>query len=141
MSPNAAIYYTLNGSTPTTASIKYTGPIAISKNMVVKAIAQGPNASASNEIDASYSIMTQATLSFTPKPGTYPSPQQVSVVTSPATGVSVYYTTDGSTPTVKSTLLQPGNKISVLTKTTIKAVPVVAGFVPGPVVTGTYTIQ
>jgi hypothetical protein len=39
----AAIYYTTNGWTPTTQSARYTGPITISYNTHLEAIAVGPN--------------------------------------------------------------------------------------------------
>ncbi|MCJ1908246.1 S-layer homology domain-containing protein [Planococcus ruber] len=42
---NAAIYYTIDGSNPTTASTKYTAPIELTKDTVIKAIAVGDNTS------------------------------------------------------------------------------------------------
>lgn len=42
--PGNAIYYTLNGFEPTTASTLYTGPINIATTTVVRAIAVSPNA-------------------------------------------------------------------------------------------------
>jgi hypothetical protein len=39
----ATVYYTMDGSTPTTSSTKYTGPITLSVNSVLKFIAVAPN--------------------------------------------------------------------------------------------------
>ena len=43
----ATVYYTTNGSTPTTSSAKYTGPITLSSSAVLKFIAVAPNYSQS----------------------------------------------------------------------------------------------
>lgn len=44
--PGAAIFYTLDGSEPTPASLRYTGPLRISKTTVIRAVA----AAASNDL-------------------------------------------------------------------------------------------
>lgn len=52
----ATIYYTTNGSTPVTASTKYTGPITVSASETIKAIAKGPDTLKSAVASATYSI-------------------------------------------------------------------------------------
>jgi glucosylceramidase len=56
---NATIYYTTDGSTPTTASTKYTGPVSISTSATIKAIASVSGHSTSPVASAAYTVPTQ----------------------------------------------------------------------------------
>ena len=60
VSSNAKIYYTLNGSTPTTSSSPYNGPVAVSSTETLKAIAVTSNDVSSAVASASYRISVAA---------------------------------------------------------------------------------
>ncbi len=50
----ASIYYTLDGTTPTTSSILYTGPFTLTNNVLVQALAAAPGAVNSSVASASF---------------------------------------------------------------------------------------
>ena len=56
-----AIYYTTDGSTPTSSSTKYTGPILVSVPETLRAIAISPGLPGSAVVSASYSLVTAPT--------------------------------------------------------------------------------
>lgn len=81
---------------------------------------------------------TVATPRFSPAPGPYTSPQNVSLAaTTP--GETVYYTTDGSTPTVSSPVYTA--PISVSTPTTIKSIAIKPGQLNSAVASATYSVN
>ena len=62
---NATIYYTIDGSAPTSASTKYTGAITVSSNETLNAIATAASLSQSATASATYTFAYPAVL-FTP---------------------------------------------------------------------------
>src|SRR6185503_15364491 len=56
----SAIYFTTDGSAPTTSSYRYGGPVSVSKSMVLQAIAVAPSYSNSGMARASYVISTSS---------------------------------------------------------------------------------
>ena len=119
---SASIYYTLDGSTPTTASTPFTGPITLSADTTVRAIASAPNYVQSGITSATFTFTGQApSVTFTPASGSYNSAQRVVLSDSDASA-SIYYTTDGSTPSASSTLYT--GQITVNASMTINAIAV-----------------
>src|SRR5207247_2545952 len=87
----ASIYYTTDGSAPTTSSTRYAGPIQITQTTTVRAMATANGMADSGEASATYTILLPvATPAFSPAGGTYVSSVTVSITDSTA-GASIYY--------------------------------------------------
>ncbi|MBE7158787.1 MAG: chitobiase/beta-hexosaminidase C-terminal domain-containing protein, partial [Rhodospirillales bacterium] len=56
--PGATIYYTTNGATPTTSSSQYSGPITVSSNETLKAVAIAPGGTVSSVASATYTLIS-----------------------------------------------------------------------------------
>jgi hypothetical protein len=91
----------------------------------------------SGTASATYTIESQvATPTFSPVAGNYSSAQTVSIATT--SGATIYYTTNGSTPTTSSTVYS--GPITVSTSETLKAYATKSGYFDSKVATAAYTI-
>ena len=134
----AKIYYTTDGTTPTSSSTLYSAPITVSSTTTIKAIAMASGYTDSDVASATYKIGTQAaTPTFSPAAGTYSSAQNVTI-SSTTSEAKIYYTIDGSTPTSSSTVYS--GAITVSKSATIKAIAVASGMLDSEVASATYTI-
>ncbi len=115
----AAVYYTTDGSTPTSDSTAYTEPFTVSATTTVKAIAIKDGV-ASEVASKTLTKLAAPTIS-----GTTPFSETTSVTMTGPDGASIYYTTDGSTPTSGSTAYS--GAITLSATTTVKSVAVKSG--------------
>jgi predicted CXXCH cytochrome family protein len=137
--PGVTIYYTTNGTTPTTSSTQYSGPITVSANTTINAYAVGVGYTPSQLSTGSYviNLATAATPTVSPIPYTYNAPQTVTLADK-SPGVTIYYTTNGTTPTTSST--QYTGPFTVASTSTVEAIAAGAGYLTSYVGSGTYTI-
>ena len=143
---DAQIRYTTDGNDPTEASALYSGPIqlALNSNLTLKVRAFKANWTPSPVYTGVYSTTGSVSIVepvFTPAPGTYSTPQLVSINTTtlPANGV-IRYTTNGSDPTESSPVYSAPISVGTGSSVTIKARAYLANWTPSPVYTGVYTV-
>lgn len=132
---NATIYYKINGSS---SPAQYTAPIKVSSSEAITAYAISPSLPQSQASVGNYQIgSTAATPWFSPPAGTYTVAESVTI-NDAAPGATIYYTTNGSTPTTSSTKYT--NPISVTSTETVEALAVASGYSNSSVASAKYTI-
>jgi hypothetical protein len=138
-SAGASIYFTTNGSAPSTSSPLYSSPITVSSTTTVEAIAVESGYQNSSTTSATFTITpVTAAPTFSLASGTYTTAQSVTIVDQ-TSGATIYYTTDGSSPTASSTMYS--GAISVNSSITLKAIAIAAGFANSAVASASYTIN
>ena len=141
--PSSTIFYTLDGTQPATSAggstLQYTGAITVTSTKTIKALATASGLTTSATASALYTIQSQvATPTFVPGGGTYTSAQTVTISSTTA-GATIYYTTNGSTPTTSSTLYS--GPVTVGASLTLKAIATKSGFFDSAVGSAAYVIN
>lgn len=123
----AAIYYTTDGSTPTTASKVYSAPISVTLSETIEVLVTAPGYN-QNTGSAKYVLQ-----------GIEPEPISTQTVTisDADSGAKIYYTTNGSTPTTSSTVYTG----PITLPSRLRFIAVKAGNTNSPVRTVTVTVQ
>ena len=128
----AAIYYTLDGTTePTSSSTLYEGPFSISETTTIKAITIKGGENSSVTTQTIYKVAT---------PTIQDNGSNAISITTTTPNATIYYTTDGSTPTTSSTEYTVPLTENV-SNVTIKAIAVKADMITSAVGSGTVKLQ
>ena len=90
-------------------------------------------------LKAAGTLAAAATPTFSPSPGTYSTAQTVHLADT-TTGATIYYSTNGNTPTTSSPVYNDATPIQITATTTIMAMAAASGFANSAVATGTYSI-
>ena len=135
----AIIYYTTDGTTPTTASAKYSAAISVTATETIQAIAVAAGYSNSAVASAKFVVATPVAVpAFSLPAGNYKSAQSVTLSDATAEA-TIYYTTDGSAPTTASP--EYSGPISVGASEVIEAIAVASGYTSSGLARADYVIQ
>lgn len=136
----ASIHYTTDGTDPTSSSTTYdpSNKPTITSNITIKAIGVKDGLNNSEIASASYTIaLPCATPTFSVEAGEVEKGTTVEISTE-TDGATIYYTTNGTTPTTSS--LTYSSAITINSAMTIKAIAVKDGMLNSEVAEAAYTI-
>jgi hypothetical protein len=138
----AAIFYRASGAMTTNGFVAYTGPVPLEGNgsLTIQAYASESGYVASQMASATLTanFPAAATPVFSLAPGSYSGAQAVTISDS-SPGATIYYTTDGSTPTTGSNVYT--SPVSVSATETANAIAKAPGYTQSAVATAAYTIN
>jgi hypothetical protein len=136
----AKIYYTTDGTPPSTSSTEYTKAISVDASETIEAIAVATGHTVSAVESETYMIdlPPTATPKISPAAGTYTGTQSVTI-SDATSGATIYYTVNGIAPTTSSTKYTTA--ISVTSSETIEAIAIASGYTESAVASSAYTID
>jgi hypothetical protein len=137
----AAIYYTIDGSAPSSAAgLMYDGAVTVAATETIKAIAYLGGWEDSPVTSASFIITgTVAGPVFDPAAGFFVGVQAVGIA-SPDPDAAIYYTTDGSPPTIETGILY-ADAVPVSSTQTLTAIACKPGWTNSAAVSARYAID
>ena len=111
------MYYTLNGSSPSTSSTQYSGTITLDDSYIddeegteitLRVVSYTDNSIKSGEIEVIFTLVygDVSAPEITPSSGNYD--EATTITIQAESGAKIYYTTDGTTPTESSNLYTGG---------------------------------
>jgi len=114
------IYYTTNGSTPTTSSTRYISPITIFTTTTLKFIARDSAGNVAAVQTRTYTMDNLPIVTTNLRSGVFNTTQNVTLIATDDIDPNpvIYYTTNGNTPTTSSTRYT--TPISIFATTTLK---------------------
>jgi hypothetical protein len=133
--PGAAIYYTTDGSAPTTGSTLYSAPLQVTSAITLKAIAAKPKFINSDVLSLPFDL-TAAKPVASPDGGTFETSRLVTLKSDTA-GATIYYTTDGSAPTTGSVPYEA--PFTLKDTATVNAIAVKSGYYDSEVLSVIFT--
>ena len=129
------IYYTTDGTTPTTSSPEYTAPLTLTSSMTLKALAVKGVTEKTGSID--YTLKAPEAPTFDVAAGAVAENTPLTITIGEG-GSTVVYTIDGSDPTAESAVYS--DPIAIDNALTIKACTMDAGNNLSSVTSATYTL-
>ena len=141
--PGATIYYTTNGTTPSTTSHEYAGPFTLTTDATVQAIAVAAGYADSAVSSAVFTVEGVGSPSaisptITPDGGAFSGSVEVSLETA-TPGATIYYTTNGTTPSTTSH--EYAGPFILTTDTTVQTIAVAAGYTNSAVSTAEFKLE
>jgi hypothetical protein len=140
--PGATIFYRASGAMTTNGFVPYTSPVPLEGSGALTILAYATengyvsSQTASATLTANFPVL--ATPVFSLSAGSYSGAQSVTISDS-SPGATIYYTTDGSTPTTGSNVYS--SPVSVSATETVKAIATAPGYANSAVATAAYTIN
>lgn len=128
----STIYYTTNGNDPTSSSTEYSAPFSVISPTTVKAIATHTTFPTSSVAELAISQVATPTIQD--------NGSNAISITSATEGATIYYTTDGSTPTTSSNPYSTPLQENV-SGVTIKAIAIKENMINSAVGSGSVTLR
>ncbi|MGN1097563.1 MAG: chitobiase/beta-hexosaminidase C-terminal domain-containing protein [Clostridia bacterium] len=123
----ATIYYTTNGTTPTTSSKKYSGAISFTSDCTLKAIAVKSGYANSEVFSGNITVESNKVATPTVSETKYTDYNKVTLKCS-TSGATLYYTTDGRDPLVYGSTCSSGTALKITKSCVLKVAAKRSGY-------------